>query len=258
MTLKKYAGDKITGVSGDTKPTNVGDGATFYETDTKKIYIKVSGSWQEVDYLPNSTTDPPGSITATVRATPNTGCLFLDGTLVVGAASTYPNLWAVIPVSWKSGSDMQLPDWRTRALFGAGTGFTLGASGGSNTVTIASGNLPVHTHAIDHDHASVTSGSNSVDHTHSIAHDHGSVTSGGESAGHTHTFGATSGGISANHYHAHDGNSIGGSGSLRSIPWSTTGSTGYVSSDHTHYSSGTTGTISADHTHTVDLPNFTG
>jgi hypothetical protein len=50
MALKYYTGDKITGLSTDTKPTTIGDGATFYETDTKKIYIKVSGSWVEVNY----------------------------------------------------------------------------------------------------------------------------------------------------------------------------------------------------------------
>ena len=49
--LKYYAGDKITGTSTDTKPTTIGDGATFFETDTKKVYIKVSGSWVEANYL---------------------------------------------------------------------------------------------------------------------------------------------------------------------------------------------------------------
>ena len=50
MALKYYTGDKITGLSTDTKPTTIGNGATFYETNTKKIYIKVSGSWVEVNY----------------------------------------------------------------------------------------------------------------------------------------------------------------------------------------------------------------
>jgi hypothetical protein len=48
MAIRKYAGDKITGLSSDTKPTNVSDGATFFETDTAKLYLKVSGSWTEV------------------------------------------------------------------------------------------------------------------------------------------------------------------------------------------------------------------
>ncbi len=45
MTIQKYAGDKITGLSTDTKPTNVLDGATFYATDTKEIFVKVGGVW---------------------------------------------------------------------------------------------------------------------------------------------------------------------------------------------------------------------
>jgi hypothetical protein len=48
MAIKLYAGDKITGLSTDTKPTNILDGATFYETDTKKIFLKVSGTWSEI------------------------------------------------------------------------------------------------------------------------------------------------------------------------------------------------------------------
>lgn len=48
MAIRKYAGDKITGLSSDTKPTNVVDGATFYETNTYKNYVKVSGSWIEI------------------------------------------------------------------------------------------------------------------------------------------------------------------------------------------------------------------
>jgi hypothetical protein len=45
MAIKRYAGDKFVGLSSDSKPTNVPDGATFYESDTLKIWIKRSGSW---------------------------------------------------------------------------------------------------------------------------------------------------------------------------------------------------------------------
>lgn len=43
-----------------------------------------------------------------------------------------------------------------------------------------------HTHGIDHDHGSFTSGGITANHYHTINHDHGSFTSGGES-GHTHS-----------------------------------------------------------------------
>ena len=45
MAIKRYVGDKFVGLSSDTKPLNVPDGATFYETDTLIIYLKVSGAW---------------------------------------------------------------------------------------------------------------------------------------------------------------------------------------------------------------------
>ena len=48
MAILRYAGDKITCLSGDTKPLNIADGAQLYETDTLKIYLKVAGAWSEV------------------------------------------------------------------------------------------------------------------------------------------------------------------------------------------------------------------
>lgn len=48
MAITKYAGDRYVGLSSDTKPTNVLDGAIFTETDTLKIFLLVSGSWEEI------------------------------------------------------------------------------------------------------------------------------------------------------------------------------------------------------------------
>ena len=48
MAITRYVGNELTGLSSDTKPTNIPDGARFFETDTLKIYIKVSGTWQPV------------------------------------------------------------------------------------------------------------------------------------------------------------------------------------------------------------------
>ena len=45
MTLKYLAGNKITGVAADTKPTTVPEGSFFTETDTKKEFILLSGVW---------------------------------------------------------------------------------------------------------------------------------------------------------------------------------------------------------------------
>jgi hypothetical protein len=48
MAIQRYVGDKFTGMSTDAKPSNVIDGATFYETDTLKHFLRVSGVWSEV------------------------------------------------------------------------------------------------------------------------------------------------------------------------------------------------------------------
>lgn len=43
--MQKYVGDRYVGLSSDTKPTGVRDGALFYETDTRLEYIKISGAY---------------------------------------------------------------------------------------------------------------------------------------------------------------------------------------------------------------------
>ena len=45
MAVKYYAGNKLTGVASDTKPTsNIIDGSTFFVTDTEDLYMYDLGS----------------------------------------------------------------------------------------------------------------------------------------------------------------------------------------------------------------------
>lgn len=108
---------------------------------------------------------PAGTVAATIKSSADTGWLLLDGSAIATADSLYPSLWAVAPSSWKAGTTLNLPNMANKMLEGAGT-TTLGASGGSNTVTIGSGNLPTHTHAIDHDHGSASISASDSGHTH--------------------------------------------------------------------------------------------
>ena len=101
------------------------------------------------------------------------GWVFCDGSAYDGTASgAYNNLYDVIGTTYGNGgggSNMfNVPDLRGRVPAGmddmngsAGTGGgnagrlttgTLGATGGSETMTIAEANLPTHTHTIDHGH----------------------------------------------------------------------------------------------------------
>lgn len=102
---------------------------------------------------------PAGTVRQTVNTAADTGWLLFNQT-VVGAQTLYPALWAVAPAAWKSGANLVLPNLADTVISGAGATAS-GATAGANTKTIASGNLPTHTHtggahthAIDHDHAS--------------------------------------------------------------------------------------------------------
>lgn len=107
-------------------------------------------------------------------------------------------------------------------------------------------------------------------HTHKIDHNHGSVTTGLQTASHTHTFSDTTSTTSSAGAHDHqfrgaETNAPAGNlGLFLAADISTTayGIKGKTSSagSHTHTVavSGTTGVQSVGHNHGVDLPNFTG
>lgn len=94
---------------------------------------------------------PISGIIPSMTATAPTDWVVLDGSTVVGGETTYPELWDLLPGSWKSGSNIVLADARGRALIGAGTGSgltarTLGAVGGAETHVLTTGEMPAHDH----------------------------------------------------------------------------------------------------------------
>ena len=48
MPIKYYAGNRLTGVSGDTKPTTLPTGSTFLETNTDDLYLWDGDSWNAI------------------------------------------------------------------------------------------------------------------------------------------------------------------------------------------------------------------
>lgn len=66
--------------------------------------------------------------------------LFLHGA-VVSATGLYAPLAAVYP-AWVAAGNITLPDTRDRVIVGAGTTYAAKATGGSATVTLATGNIP--------------------------------------------------------------------------------------------------------------------
>lgn len=112
---------------------------------------------------------------------------------------------------------------------GAGNNPLSGGTGGTNSVTITSANLPTHTHTIDHTHSagtiSGTAASANTDHYHNyqfstsykspasdtLLHDNVSRLARGENGGSTNTWSSDTGTMSSNTTHSH---SVSGSASI--------------------------------------------
>jgi microcystin-dependent protein len=140
---------------------------------------------------------PIGAIQMFGGATAPANWLICDGRSLA-TTGTYAALFAVLGYAHGgSGANFNLPDLRGKFPLGAGPSNALGSTGGSYSVTVAIGNLPVHAHPI----ANVTHshGVNQWSHSHVIttgSHSH-TLTTGSHSHGLTQTVGlsyTTSGG----------------------------------------------------------------
>lgn len=163
------------------------------------------------------------------------GCIMMfDGTGWVDN-STMAGWYACIPEN----SGQGCPDMVNSFVMGKVVA-DAGTTGGANSITLASANLPTHTHTINHDHPSKTSsGPTSTDHTHTTnvgSHGHGIIENlAGTSAPYGIDYGTT----------ANNSNS------------------GYIKSTTIgNKTSGNPNTGGAnrldDHTHSVNLVNYTG
>lgn len=91
---------------------------------------------------------PAGTIQFTLSAaTLPAGWLAADGSTV--EVSDYPDLFAAIGYTYGgSGNSFRLPDFRNRIPIGAGSIAAAGATAGSQTATLTTNNMPVHSHQI--------------------------------------------------------------------------------------------------------------
>jgi microcystin-dependent protein len=223
-------------VSGGDEPTaNEVDftGATY---DTLKVgEIQIDGGSSESFLKSDGSSDasgglaPTGAIMMWYTDTAPSGWLICNGqstsgysalAAVVGA--TVPNMQGVVPVGKN-----------------AGTFATLGATGGSENVTLDSTQVPSHSHAV-----SITTSSDS--HTHTYSGNTGNI-----SADHTHNYSGTT--SSDSHSHSIPNVVYPGSGNIRVFEsWSggNTSRNHNTSADaHTHTFSGTTSGVSSNHYH---------
>jgi microcystin-dependent protein len=110
------------------------------------IFDKTS-KWRSVD------STPAGAVAMSVASTAPVGWLMMNGQVVNNAQTMYPSLWSAVPVPWKSGSSLLLPDTSTRFPIGQGVATGLvGGIGGANSKSLIEANVPGHRHTIDHGH----------------------------------------------------------------------------------------------------------
>jgi microcystin-dependent protein len=107
---------------------------------------------------------PAGTIRETITIADEPGWARMGTTITNGQTLT-PALWGIVPVGWRSGANIVLPDWSNRGLVGAGT-IAMLATGGANTRSLVQANLPPHAHDLsNHNH-------NMNSHTHTANHNH--------------------------------------------------------------------------------------
>lgn len=168
----------------------------------------------------------------------------------IGAIVTIPSgvitMWsgseASIPSGWLlCNGTSGTPDLRNRFIVGAGTGssYAVGNTGGANTVTLSTSEIPSHTHSF----SGTTGAMNSnAAHSHSV-----------NDPGHAHSYTVAGGSYSSG---------FGEASALSTLGGATTGGSGTgisinaTNTDHTHNFSGTTGAAGSTGAHENRPPYY--
>ena len=122
---------------------------------------------------------PVGMIIDYINATPPTGWLKMEGQVITGGQTTYPELWAKLPGSMKlAAPDITMPDTRGRVSVNLDTSDnkfdTIAELGGEEEHVLLSSEMPSHTHVQNaHTHTQVAHNHAQDPHTHTqVAHNH--------------------------------------------------------------------------------------
>ena len=185
-----------TGSSSLTSPDHAGqhtDANDAIEALQAKVGVDSSAVTSSHDYLIRNNT-PSGVINMWAAATAPTGWLLCDGSAI--SRTTYAGLFAVLGTTYGAGNGsttFNIPDLRTRVAVGkngTGTFATLGATGGAETVTLTSAEMPSHTHVQDsHNHTQNSHNHTQDAHNHTQdAHDHLNYYNTGNAGAHSHTY----------------------------------------------------------------------
>jgi len=129
------------------------EGSVIYNSTTQTVEVKNSIQWQNLG-------NPIGSMVMFAGSIAPFGWLLCQGQEV--SQSTYSNLYSIVGSSFNTGGEaignFRLPDMRRRVPMGAGGSVpagavvatnTVGSTGGSETVTLTTNQIPSHQHLTD-------------------------------------------------------------------------------------------------------------
>lgn len=119
-------------------------------------------------------TSPIGSIVDYIGTVAPTNWALMNGQTIVDGETLHPELWAILPASMKSGSNIIMPDTRGRVSVGlnaSDTAFdTVGETGGSKTHTLTAAEIPAHVHQVSaHSHTGPAHVHSGPSHIHSFS-----------------------------------------------------------------------------------------
>lgn len=131
--------------------------ATSTESDELAAMLSALKSrLNELESAAGVGTVPVGTIADFIGTAAPGGWTLLDGGTITGGQTLYPGLWAILPASFKSGSNIVKPDTRGKVTVHRAASGTLdvgiGTTGGAETVILTTSNIPVHNHGMNHDH----------------------------------------------------------------------------------------------------------
>jgi microcystin-dependent protein len=225
LTVTLYNDDTGATITGVTNPVTTSNGTWSFTglTNTVKYRVEVaSGNYKriivpgKVQFLDTVITGdlvvtgsitgggivPVGSIVQYAGASAPTGWLLCQGQSLVRA--DYAALFGVLSTTWGAadGTHFNVPDLRGKVAIGVSDSHALGTSGGAETVTLDTTQIPSHQHTIDsqgeHAHTipgvGLNSSGGSAGFTYAPTASAVSVSTGTVSA-HTHTAQATGGGL---------------------------------------------------------------
>lgn len=231
---------------------------TEYTAIASAIASKADINSQTFTGTPAAPTASTGTNTTQIATT-----AFVNASILYAVPAGVITMWsgsvATIPTGWAlcNGSN-GTPDLRDRFVVGAGNNYAVNATGGADSVTLTTNQIPSHTHSLSASGTTAAAG----DHTHTF-----SGTTSGQSATHSHAVN------DPGHVHGYSPvSNITGSGDERVAVNSGTNKSfsditnsavtgitlGNASADHNHTYSGTTSNISVNHTHTVTVTGTSG